>query len=336
MMRDEGKMIKMKKLRVFIIHHSSLILHLFFLIPGFASAQRVWIIVDSLYQPLPSSFHIYRSDQPLDGKPFIAYYAEASLKDRSLEFVTDTTMGRRLTPSGFYQKNNAPLLVVNGTFFSFETNKNLNLVIRNGKLVGFNNASARPRGKDSLTTFIHSFPSAIGIKNNREADVAWTFTDSTKTRAYVSQIPVKPVKDSNRFIGHSKARKEFSLKKWKMKTAIGGGPVLLQNGKVFISNDDERRFAGKAILDKHPRTLMGYTSDGRLIIMVIQGRMTGIAEGASLEQEAQLMLELGCVEALNLDGGGSSCMLINGKETIKPSDKEGQRPVPGIFMIAFK
>jgi len=39
------------------------------------------------------------------------------------------------------------------------------------------------------------------------------------------------------------------------------------------------------------------------------------------------------LEALNLDGGGSSCLLINGKETIKPSDKEGQRPVPAVFMI---
>jgi len=36
---------------------------------------------------------------------------------------------------------------------------------------------------------------------------------------------------------------------------------------------------------------------------------------------------------LNLDGGGSSCMLVNGKETIKPSDKEGQRAVPAVFII---
>jgi exopolysaccharide biosynthesis protein len=45
------------------------------------------------------------------------------------------------------------------------------------------------------------------------------------------------------------------------------------------------------------------------------------------------MLDLGCVEAMNLDGGGSSCMLVNGKETIKPSDKEGQRPVPAVLAI---
>ncbi len=48
------------------------------------------------------------------------------------------------------------------------------------------------------------------------------------------------------------------------------------------------------------------------------------------------MADLGCVEALNLDGGGSSCVLVNGKETIQVSDKTGQRPVPGVFIIKQK
>ena len=81
---------------------------------------------------------------------------------------------------------------------------------------------------------------------------------------------------------------------------------------------------------------MGYTLNGRLIILVIQGRFPGIAEGATLEEEAKILLDLGCYEALNLDGGGSSCLLVNGKETILPSDKEGQRPVPSAFIIKMK
>ena len=50
-------------------------------------------------------------------------------------------------------------------------------------------------------------------------------------------------------------------------------------------------------------------------------------------QMAKIMVGLGCVEAMNLDGGGSSCMLVNGKETIKPSDPSGQRPVPAVLVI---
>ena len=121
-----------------------------------------------------------------------------------------------------------------------------------------------------------------------------------------------------------------------MQTAVGGGPVLVQNGLVKITNNEELKFAGKAINDQHPRTLMGYTKDNQLIIMVIEGRNPNIAEGATLLQAAQLMAGLGCTEALNLDGGGSSCLLINGKETIKPSDKSVQRPVPAVFIISEK
>ena len=132
-------------------------------------------------------------------------------------------------------------------------------------------------------------------------------------------------------------KKRLGIKeRWKAETAIGGGPVLIHDAKIRITNNEERMFTGKAIDDKHPRTAMGYTADGKLIVLVVQGRMPGVAEGASLPQLAKLLLDLGCVEALNLDGGGSSSMLVNGKETIKPSDKEGQRPVPAVFIIQQK
>jgi exopolysaccharide biosynthesis protein len=94
-------------------------------------------------------------------------------------------------------------------------------------------------------------------------------------------------------------------------------------------------FTGKAFNDKHPRTAMGYTKDGKLIILVVEGRNKN-AGGATLIQEAQIFKDLGCWEALNLDGGGSSCMLVNGKETIKVSDALGQRPVPAVFIISSK
>jgi exopolysaccharide biosynthesis protein len=126
------------------------------------------------------------------------------------------------------------------------------------------------------------------------------------------------------------------IQKWSMQTAIAGGPSLIRDGHIAITNEQERMFRGKQIEDKHPRTAMGYTADGKLIILVVQGRMPGIADGASLAEEARILKELGCYEALNMDGGGSSCLLVNGKETIKPSDKEGQRPVPAVFMIQRK
>ncbi|MFT3844146.1 MAG: phosphodiester glycosidase family protein [Lacibacter sp.] len=299
----------------------------------FCLGQLHWKNVDSLYGQLPASVHVFTTNDLIDGKPNIAFYVIADLKSRALQFTTDTTYQRRLTPAGFYEKNHQPLAVVNGTFFDFGSNRNLNAVIKGGKLVSYNIHTVALKGKDTLT-YVHTFRSAIGINKKRNADVAWLYTDSSATYARAFQSAPKPYTDSLKTIEDKNQFKK--LRKWKMQTAIAGGPVLVQNGEVKITNNEERMFGGKAIDDKHPRTAMGYTADGKLIILVVQGRSDKIAEGASLKQLARIMIDLGCVEALNLDGGGSSCLLVNGKETIQPSDKTGERPVPGVFIIQLK
>lgn len=299
-----------------------------------AAAQVKWVNADADFGPLPANFHVYKTTDSLDGKPFIAFYAEARLKDKKLQFTADTTYKRRLTPQQFFEKNAQPLLVVNTTFFSFATNQNLNVVIKEGKLVSYNVHSIAGKGKDTLT-YRHPLGSAIGISKKRKADVAWLFADSGTKKPYMFQVPFTVETDSFANIRRRNYR-ILTAEKWKMQTAVGGGPVLVQNGEIKITNNEELKFSGKTgLTDKHPRTAMGYTADGRLIIMVIQGRSANAA-GATLVQEAQLLKELGCVEALNLDGGGSSCMLINGKPTISVSDKEGQRPVPAVFIIKAK
>ena len=303
-----------------------------FFIPFISYAQLKWNNVDSLYAPLPPSLHIFKTTDSLDDKPFIAYYVIAKLKARDLDFTADTTFHRRFTPKQFYEKEDHPLVVVNCSFFNFDRNQNLNVVIRDGKLAAYNIHTIPMKGKDTFQ-YKHPLGSAIGISKRRKADIAWLYTDSSHTKAFASQSPVCPVKDSLLRTGYALFKTNARFKKWRMRTAVGGGPVLVQEGKIFITNEEELKFTGKAIRDKHPRTAMGYTKEGYLVIMVIQGRFPGIAEGATLEQEAKLLVDIGCIEALNLDGGGSSCLLINGKETIKPSDKEGERPVPAIFII---
>ncbi len=331
-----------KKFCVFLRAFMTLYSLLFFL--GL-SAQVKWKNVDSLYFPLPKSIHVYFTDQSIDTSKFRAFYVIADLKDKNLEFTTDTTFKRRLTPTQFYQKNNQPLLVVNTTFFSFETNANLSVVITNGKLVSYDNHIQTLRGKDTLL-FAKYLASGIGISRRRRPDVTWLYSDSnSKWPIAFEQNPIMG-KDSIGYISKfyfapelhhfPKTEKRRGIDdKWKMQTAVGGGPVLIHNNRIRITNNEELKFAGKAINDKHPRTAMGYTGDKKLIILVVEGRNPN-AGGATLTQEAQILKDLGCVEALNLDGGGSSCMLINGKETIKPSDKNGQRSIPAVFIIQTK
>ena len=159
------------------------------------NAQLNWKKVTASFAPLPIGIEVYKTTDSLDGKPFIAYYAIAELKNKQLEFTTDTTYKRRLTPAQFFEKNNHPLLVVNTSFFSFETNQNLNIVIKNGQLVSYNVHSLPGKGKDTFT-YRHSFTGALGITKKRTADVAWTFTDSSQKIAYASQSAITSWKDS--------------------------------------------------------------------------------------------------------------------------------------------
>lgn len=297
--------------------------------------QWEWTPVDSSFAPLPSSVHVYYTQTLTDGKPNKAYYVSIDLSDRTLELTSRVGEGKRYTPTQYFENNQQPLLVMNCTFFEFVHNSNLNVVMRDGQLLAYQVQTMAAKGKDS-GQYYHVLGSAIGINKRRKADVAWLYVDSSLRYPLATQQPVSSWKDS---ISHPLAtdylqRGKFA--KWKMQTAVGGGPVLLQDGNILIANNIERKFAGNAIRDKHPRTGMGYTAGGQLILLVIEGRFPGKAEGATLEQMAAMFKQIGCVEALNLDGGGSSCLLINGKNTIQPSDKEGQRPVPAVFMVQRK
>lgn len=304
-----------------------------------ATAQLHWQKIDTGYGQLPASVALYKTTDSLGGEPNIAYYLEADLSDRNLEFTTDTSFGRRLTPTGFANKNGNPLAIVNTTFFSFETHQNLGLVIRKSKLLSYNINSIYSKADSQ---FHYVLPGSFGIRKNRKADIAYVFTDSVHRRPYTLTFgapryktgkPNPVLKDVVWGMPCSFVRRK---KRWRMETAVAGGPVLIQQGEIRITNEEERKFMGNAINDRHPRTAIGYTAAGKLIILVIEGRHEGKAAGATLTQEAMILRSLGCVEALNLDGGGSSCLLVNGRETIAPSDSAGQRAIPGILLIRSK
>jgi exopolysaccharide biosynthesis protein len=122
---------------------------------------------------------------------------------------------------------------------------------------------------------------------------------------------------------------------WKAKTAIGAGPVLIKDGK-YINSYIEELFDSESGIgpeSNNPRTAVGITKSGIMIFFVCEGRnMTQGVVGFTLDEETKILLSLGCTEALNLDGGGSSCLLINGKETIKPSDGKQRSVVTAVSL----
>ncbi len=83
---------------------------------------------------------------------------------------------------------------------------------------------------------------------------------------------------------------------------------------------------------KHPRTAVAKLKDGKFLMVTVDGRSES-SGGMSLQQLAEFLLEQGATDAMNLDGGGSTTMFLNGKVVNHPSDKEGERSVGDAILV---
>lgn len=113
---------------------------------------------------------------------------------------------------------------------------------------------------------------------------------------------------------------------------VGGFPELLDGGLPVgdEATSDNPTFARA----RHPRTAVGFDSDLTFLwLVVVDGRQGGYSGGISLPELTDLLLALGVEEALNLDGGGSSTMLVRDSLVNRPSDDSGERPVANSLWV---
>jgi phosphodiester glycosidase len=97
--------------------------------------------------------------------------------------------------------------------------------------------------------------------------------------------------------------------------SVGGSPILIREGKRWFTDP------GDAFTDGlHPRTLVGWTAAGDALLVTVDGRQPGVSVGMSLPEAADLLLALGAVDGINLDGGGSTTFVANGAILNQPSD----------------
>jgi len=107
---------------------------------------------------------------------------------------------------------------------------------------------------------------------------------------------------------------------------VAGFPPLLEGG--LLVGDLEMAERPGFAAERHPRTAVGFDADGRrLWFVVLEGRRAGVSEGMSLPELAGLFRSLRAFDAINLDGGGSSVMVVRGEAVSRPSDPAGERPV---------
>ena len=290
----------------------------------------VWTPVESVNKEISESVKVYETTTPNPkGSPFKAFYAEIDATDDNIRFKAALATGTNLTPQAFSTREEDEVFVaINAGFFG--GNVSYSLVMEEGKVLT-PNIKALSRPYNGGSSQYYPTRGAFGISSTGTLDVAWIYNLNGFSAPYAYEVPSpnalgtapQPIPSTDFPSGGSL---------WDVATAVGGSPVLVENGAINVTDDEELIDVGNNTYQ--PRTAIGYTADQKVILLVVDGRAT-VSVGATLPEMAQIMIELGAVEALNLDGGGSSAMVANDLLINKPSDG-GMRAVPSAFLVMQK
>lgn len=279
------------------------------LIASIVSAQSItWSEITSNYS-LPSGIKLYEGVK--NSTQAKIYYLDVDMNNSNLAirpYISTTSM----TLPAFTSKVGA-YAAINGGFFGGSTA--YSTVIYPNEIKAAN--------VSTLTRNSLSYPvirSLFSMKKNRTFGVNWVYHfgnaltdiyDFTQPLNYGSNDPTPkqtPLKSEGKLIDN-------------ILTGIGGAPTLVKNGIANITYNQEIMWgSGVEYNFSQRRTAVGYTSQRHVILLA--------DEGATLPELATIMISLGCVEAMNLDGGGSTQMAISNK-----SISYSERPVPAILAV---
>lgn len=113
---------------------------------------------------------------------------------------------------------------------------------------------------------------------------------------------------------------------------VGGAGLLLRDGRA-IDDWTIEQFAKGFAETRHPRTMIGTASDGTIWLVTVDGRQPQLSVGMTLGELRALASRLELVNALNLDGGGSTTMWVRGEVQNSPSDATGPRKVSDALLV---
>lgn len=228
--------------------------------------------------------------------------------------------GRDFYYSGINRERKESELIEYRPFFNRTTltnNDGLEVVIRKSKITAINN------GKGNSVIPQDGF--VISASGKMREEILPLLKIGRKVKGYtVTPFTTEagfPNDESNR------TNQAFS----RSEDITNGVPQLIKNGKIEITWQEEK--SSKSFVETHhPRTAAAKLEDGKFLMVVVDGRSEA-SGGISLPDLAAFLLEQGAVDAMNLDGGGSSTMFLGGKVVNHPSDKEGERKIGDAILV---
>ena len=280
-----------------------------------------WEIVESTTPNFPAGIKIMKGRN--DELPINAWAAIIDPRDPDVDLnvIVSEDIDRRETLTQFSQNKKARV-VVNGGYFLIDKTP-----AEHVGLLYVNNLTVAPATKSVLRNNKRYFTArgALGFLDDGGIDIAWVTSRNDSLFNFAEPLENQPEEPVDSF--------DFSkAETWEVDDAIHAGPVLMHDGKIRVTTNEEV-FFGSTIPDIHPRTAAGYRNSGELVLLVVDGRQVD-SRGVDLQELAILMRDLGCVEAINLDGGGSSGMVVDGKLLNRPAGTTSQREVMSAIAVS--
>ena len=288
---------------------------------SFSIINMTWEIVESTTPNFPAGIKIMKGRN--DELPINAWAAIIDPRDPDVDLnvIVSEDIDRRETLTQF-SKNKKARVVVNGGYFLIDKTPTEHV-----GLLYVNNRTVAPATKSVLRNNKRYFTArgALGFLDDGGIDIAWVTSRNDSLFNFPEPLENQPEEPVDSF--------DFSkAETWEVDDAIHAGPVLMHDGKIRVTSNEEV-FFGSTIPDIHPRTAAGYRNSGELVLLVVDGRQVD-SRGVDLQELAILMRDLGCVEAINLDGGGSSAMVVDGKLLNRPAGTTSQREVMSAIAVS--
>jgi len=299
---------------------------LLLLLTSHVLAQFVWTD-RSQQEGLPEGVKLFRGVQ--ESPATIAYLLEVDTKVENIVVHPYYSQTYRTTSN--FTGHVGAIAAVNGGFFS--TTASVSALVEPGELKAQNLIAVNRDG--TIYPISRGF---FAINQDRSMSVDWlyhfgsTLADLYKLNQPTPNVPGSPAPSPVRADGSAYEQ---------LLMGIGGGPVLVKNSQVRVTYDQEGFFGGSGLdgNSNRPRTAVGYTSDGRVQMVVVESGIIAnglvASAGITLPNLAQLMINLGSVEAMNLDGGGSSTMAVGSRLISNPNGGTSQRSVPTILAVTW-
>ena len=272
----------------------------------------------------PAEVKAYKTTTTLNGDKLNAWYAVADLSTGKVEGRLNLEQGKLRTLEDQYKLDSSkPLVLINGGYFYGSSA--VGLAIVNSSAVSTLFTVRGTLRSDSSYAISAEFDDmynvtrgCFGFDASGKPAVCWSHGTSYYSSPLPQIVGEAMYQAPNSLMPHSKLS-------WSPRYAVGAGPVLVKDGKAvvgleltgrgdeyFLNNFELIPYDIFNVGVSPDRTAVGITKEGKVVFFVCDGRIPS-SDGADIVELARIMLGLGCVDAVNLDGGGSTAMLVGGE-----------------------